>query len=217
MKIGIIGTGVVGQTIGAKLAQKGHEVKMGSRTAANEKAGGWVKTAGAKASHGTFADAAAFGEVVFNCTKGEVSVDALKAAGAANLKGKVLVDVANPLDFSKGMPPVLTPSLCNTDSLGEEIQKAFPEAKVVKALNTMSCKLMVEPKLVEGSHDIFICGNDAEAKATVKHILENDFGWPYVLDMGDISNSRATEMLLPIWIRLMMKFNSPNFNFKIVK
>lgn len=217
MKIGIIGTGVVGQTIGTKLVQKGHEVMMGSRTANNEKAGEWVKTTGTKASQGTFADAAAFGEVVFNCTKGEVSIDALKAAGAANLKGKVLVDVANPLDFSKGMPPILTPSLCNIDSLGEEIQKNFPEAKVVKALNTMNCKLMVEPRLVPGNHDIFICGNNAGAKATVTKILEQDFGWPYVLDMGDISNARATEMLLPIWIRLMMKFNTPNFNFKIVK
>src|ERR1700752_3270848 len=126
MKIGIIGTGVVGSAIGTRLVQIGHEVMMGSRTANNEKAAQWVKASGNKASQGTFADAAAFGEIVFNCTKGEISLEALKLAGEKNLKGKVLVDVANPLDFSKGMPPILTPSLCNTNSLGEEIQKAFP-------------------------------------------------------------------------------------------
>ncbi|MGP8216697.1 MAG: NADPH-dependent F420 reductase [Bacteroidia bacterium] len=217
MKIGIIGTGAVGSTIGTKLAQSGHDVKMGSRTANNEKASAWVKAAGAHASQGTFADAAAFGEIIFNCTKGEVSLDALKLAGEKNLNGKILVDVANPLDFSKGMPPFLTPALCNTNSLGEEIQRTFPGAKVVKALNTMNCVLMVNPKLVPGSHDLFICGNDAGAKAKVTEILQKDFGWPEVLDMGDITSARATEMLLPIWIRLMMKFQSPNFNFKIVK
>jgi predicted dinucleotide-binding enzyme len=217
MKICIIGTGNVGQTLGTKLVQLGHEVKMGSRTANNEKAAAWVKASGAKASQGTFADAASFGEVVFNCTKGEVSLEALKAAGANNLKGKVLVDVSNPLDFSKGMPPFLTPSLSNTNSLGEEIQKTFPETKVVKALNTMNCVLMVNPKLVPGSHDLFLCGNDADAKAKVTEILVNGFGWPSVLDIGDLTGARAMEMLLPIWIRLMGQFKTPNFNFKIVK
>jgi len=217
MKIGIIGTGMVGKTIGTKLVELGHEVKMGSRTANNEKAVEWVKGAGAKASQGTFADAAAFSEIVFNCTKGEVSIEALKAAGANNLKGKILVDVANALDFSKGMPPFLTPELTNTNSLGEEIQRTFPDTKVVKALNTMNCVLMVNPKLVPGSHDLFVCGNDADAKAKVSEILIKGFGWPEVLDMGDITAARATEMLLPIWVRLMMKFQSPNFNFKIVR
>ena len=216
MKIGIIGTGMVGSTLGTKLVQMGHEVKMGSRSANNEKATAWVKTSGAKASQGTFADAAAFGEVVFNCTKGEVSIEALKLAGEKNLDGKVLVDVGNPLDFSKGMPPFLTPSLSNTHSLGEEIQKTFHGAKVVKALNTMNCLLMVNPKLVPGDHDLFICGNDAAAKTKVTEIVKS-FGWPEVLDLGDITAARATEMLLPIWVRLMMKYGNPNFNFKIVK
>lgn len=216
MKIGIIGTGNVGNTLGTKLVQLGHEVKMGSRTATNEKAAEWVKTAGAKASQGTFADAAAFGEVVFNCTKGEISLDALKLAGEKNLNGKVLIDVANALDFSKGMPPFLTPALTNTTSLGEEIQKAFAGTKVVKAFNTMNCVLMVNPKLVPGSHDIFICGNDVAAKAMVTDIIKS-FGWPEVIDMGDITAARATEMILPMWVRLMMKFQSPNFNFKIVR
>ncbi len=217
MKIGIIGTGIVGQTLGTKLVQLGHEVKMGSRTANNEKAAAWVKTAGGKASQGTFAEAASFAEMIFNCTKGEVSLEALKLSGADNLKGKILVDIGNPLDFSKGMPPFLTPALSNTNSLGEEIQRTFPDAKVVKALNTMNCALMVNPKLVAGSHDLFMCGNDADAKAKVTEILTKGFGWPSVLDIGDITGARAMEMLLPIWVRLMGQFKSPNFNFKIVK
>lgn len=218
MRIGIIGTGAVGQAIGTKLVQSGHEVMMGSRTVNNENAIAWIKAAGLdRAAQGTFADAAKFGEIVFNCTKGEISVMALNAAGADNLKGKILVDVANPLDFSKGMPPFLTPSLSNTHSLGEEIQKTFPDAKVVKALNTMNCKLMVDPKLVPGEHDLFICGNDADAKNTVSSILKNDLGWSSIIDLGDIINARASEMLLPIWVSLMMKYGNPNFNFKIVK
>jgi predicted dinucleotide-binding enzyme len=215
MKAGILGTGMVGKTIGTKLAQLGYEVKMGSRAANNEKAAEWVKSAGANASQGTFAEAAAFGDIVFNCTSGMASLDALKLATAANLNGKILVDVANPLDFSKGMPPSL--SVCNTDSLGEQIQREYPSAKVVKALNTTNCAVMVNPSQVPGEHDIFICGNDAEAKAEVTKILKDSFGWKSVIDLGDITGARCTEMLLPIWIRLMGVYKSPNFNFKIAK
>ncbi len=215
MKIGILGTGMVGETIGTKLAALGHEVVMGSRTAANEKAVAWAKTAGPRARPGTFADAAAHGEIVFNCTGGMVSLDALKLAGAANLKGKVLVDVANPLDFSKGMPPSL--SVCNTDSLGEQIQRAFPEARVVKALNTLNCELMVNPAKLPGEHDLFICGNDAGAKAAVVKLLKEGFGWKHVLDLGDITAARGTEMILPIWLRIMGAVGGPNFNFHIAR
>lgn len=215
MKIGILGTGMVGQTIGSKLISSGQEVKIGSRTADNEKAREWVKKTGGSASQGTFAEAAAFGEIVFNCTAGGASLEALHMAGAANLKGKILMDVANPLDFSKGMPPTL--SICNTDSLAEQIQKAFPEVKVVKTLNTMNCNLMVNPSLVPGDHDVFVSGDDAEAKAKVIHLLRDWFGWKSVIDLGDISTARGTEMLLPLWLRLMNKFQTPNFNFKIVK
>src|SRR5437868_11844032 len=137
MKIGILGTGIVGHTIGSKHVELGHEVKMGSRTADNEKGQEFAKANGNKASHGTFADAAKFGEVIFNCTSGGVSLNVLQMAGEANLKGKILIDVSNPLDFSKGMPPILVPSLSNTTSVGEAIQKAFPEVKVVKTFNTM--------------------------------------------------------------------------------
>src|SRR5690348_5079595 len=143
MKIGIMGTGMVGKTIGSKMIELGHSVKMGSRVDHNEKAVEWAKSNGDNASQGTFADAASFGELVFNCTNGAGSLEAVKLAGAGNLKGKILVDVANPLDFSKGMPPSLIPSLSNTTSLGEEIQKALPDTKVVKTFNTMNCLLMV--------------------------------------------------------------------------
>jgi 8-hydroxy-5-deazaflavin:NADPH oxidoreductase len=216
MNIGILGTGMVGDSIGTKLVQLGHNVKMGSRTLLNEKAAACVKKNGTRASQGTFTDASAFGEIVFNCTHGVASLEALKLAGANNLKNKILVDIANALDFSKGMPPSL--AVCNTDSLGEQIQRAFPDTKVVKTLNTMNCGLMVNPQLVaNGDHDIFISGNDAGAKSKVIEIVKDWFGWKSVIDLGDITTARATEMLLPIWVALMGKYQSPNFNFKIIR
>ncbi|HVR61991.1 MAG TPA: NAD(P)-binding domain-containing protein, partial [Polyangia bacterium] len=185
MKLGILGSGIVGSTLGKKFVEVGHEVKMGARVANNEKAVAWAKSAGDRASQGTFADAAAFGEIVLNCTAGTGSVAAVQAAGPKNLAGKILIDVANPLDFSKGMPPSLT--VCNTDSLGEQIQRACPDAKVVKALNTLSATVMVNPGLVPGEHDLFICGNDAGAKGRVTELLRESFGWKSVLDVGDIT------------------------------
>ena len=214
MRIGILGTGTVGQTIGTGLVQLGHDVKLGSRSATNEKAAKWVKGAGAHATQGTFADAAVFGEMVFNCTGGMVSLDALRQAGEENLKGKPLVEVSNPLDFSRGFPPTM--SVCNTDSVAEQIQRTFPDAKVVKALNTMTAGLMVNPAAVPGSHDLFICGNDADAKARVTELLRS-FGWPGVLDLGDITGARGMEMILPIWLRLMGTLKTPMFNFHIAR
>jgi predicted dinucleotide-binding enzyme len=213
MRIGILGTGVVGQTLGSKLVKLGHEVKMGSRTASNPTAEKWAEGAGKKASHGRFEDAAAFGEILFNCTAGAFSLDALKQAGARNLGSKTLIDVANVLDYSKGMPPTLT--VCNTDSLGEQIQRSFPKAKVVKALNTMNCKVMVDPGLLHAETDIFICGNDAEAKGLVASILR-DVGWKSVTDLGDITGARGMEMLMPFWLRLRMKLGHGSFNYKII-
>ena len=217
MKIGILGTGMVGNTIGSKMIALGHVVKMGSRTENNEKGAEWVKKNGSRASQGTFASAASFGEIIFNCTSGGASLDVLKGIGAENLKGKILVDIANPLDFSKGMPPILIPGLCNTTSLGEEIQKAIPEARVVKTLNTTNAYIMINPSLLPGEHDMFICGNDETAKGEIKEILQSGFGWKSIIDLGDIANSRATEGILPIWIRLYGKFKSPEFNFKVVR
>ncbi|HEV8079945.1 MAG TPA: NAD(P)-binding domain-containing protein [Chitinophagaceae bacterium] len=218
MKIGILGTGMVGNTLGTSLIAKGHEVKMGSRDAINEKASGWTKSNGKNASQGTFAEAAQFGDVIFNCTKGEHSLEALTLAGEHNLAEKILVDVANPLDFSKGMPPTL--SLVNDTSLGETIQNTFAKTKVVKALNTLTCSLMVDAtRVANGDHNLFICGNDADAKQQVRELLHDNFNWKAenIIDLGDITNSRATEQLLPIWIRLWGVLGTADFNFKIVR
>ena len=216
MKIAVLGTGMVGESIGSKLVSLGHQVMMGSRIAGNEKAKNWVTTAGSNASSGSFSDAAKFGELVFNCTKGEHSVEVLKQAGITNLKNKIVVDISNPLDFSKGMPPTL--SICNDNSLAEEIQKAFPLSKVVKALNTMWCGLMVNPNLLNNSdHDTFIAGNDANAKEWVKELLKS-FGWneSNIIDLGDITSARATEMYLALWVRVLGSINTGTFNIKIV-
>jgi len=217
MKIAVFGTGIVGDTIGSRLVELGHQVMMGSRSATNEKAKAFVAKHAKGASAGTYAEAAAFGEMIFNCTKGDGSIEALRLAGQA-IDGKVLIDVANPLDFSKGMPPGLIPSLSNTNSLGEEIQKTFPQVKVVKTLNTMWCGLMVNPAMIGGGdHTNFISGNDANAKAKVKALL-NEFGWKNenLLDLGDITNARGTEAVLPIWLRVWGATQNGAFNFKVV-
>jgi predicted dinucleotide-binding enzyme len=214
MQIGILGTGGVGQTIATALIGRGHTVRLGSRTATNEKATEWVQKTGTGASQGTFADAAAFGEIVFNCTAGTAALEALQSASAANLDGKLLVDVSNPLDFSRGVPPTL--AVCNTDSLAEQIQRTFPDAKVVKTLNTMTAPVMVNPSLVPGEHDVFVSGNDADAKAKVSDLLRS-FGWRNIVDLGDISTARGTEMLLPLWLRLLSAFKSPMMNFHIAR
>ena len=217
MKIAVLGTGVVGTTIGSKLIEVGHEVKMGSRTANNVKASEWANNQGTKASHGTFAEASAFGEIVFNCTSGAATLEVLKAAGEKNLGNKILVDIANPLDFSNGMPPTL--SVCNTTSLAEEIQKTFPKVKVVKTLNTMWCGLMVNPGMINGgNHTVFLSGNDSDAKIQVGKILES-FGWAKnnIMDLGGVESARGPEMYLPLWLNIYGSTNNGAFNLQIVK
>jgi len=202
MRIGVLGTGVVGRTLGSALLSNGHEVRLGSRTAGNEAAVAWAREIPAgPASEGTFADAAGFGELLFNATAGAASLDALAMAGAEQLAGKVLVDVSNPLDFSRGMPPTLT--VCNDDSLGEQIQAAYADVRVVKSLNTVTASVMVDPSLVPGTHTIFVAGDDAGAKAEVGQLLQ-ELGWPAasILDLGDITAARGMEMYLPLWLRL---------------
>jgi len=216
MKIGVLGTGRVGKSVGTKLVDLGHQVMMGARTADNPAATEWAGGLGDGANHGRFADAAGFGELVVNATSGAASLGALASAGAESLAGKVLIDIANPLDFSRGMPPTLT--VANIDSLAEQIQRAFPDAKVVKALNTMNCEVMVQPALVPGSHDAFVCGDDAEAKATVAELLRS-FGWPdeNVIDLGDLTAARGLEMVLPLWVRLMSVLGTRHFNFHVAR
>ena len=201
MHIGVLGTGTVGLTLAQALVDRGHEVRMGARAAGNDTAVAWAGAAGPLASEGSFADAAAFGELAFNATAGAASLQALEMAGAEQLAGKVLIDVANPLDMSRGMPPTLT--VCNDDSLGETIQRAFTEVRVVKALNTVTAAVMVAPELVPGEHTMFMCGNDDVAKTQARGLLEG-FGWPAasILDLGDITAARGMEMYLPLWLRL---------------
>mgnify|MGYP006273050667 CR=1 FL=1 len=215
MQIGVLGTGMVGVAIANKLIQLGHDVTMGAREASNEKAAAWKAKAGARARTGTFRDAASVGSVVFNCTRGESSV-ALLGALKDVLKGKVVVDVANPLDFSKGMPPTLTVS--NTDSLGEQVQRALPDTKVVKALNTLTAALMVDPRALPEETAVFVCGNDAGAKATVSALLQS-FGWKEreIVDLGGIAASRGTEAWLLLWVQLMGALKTPMFNLRLPK
>jgi predicted dinucleotide-binding enzyme len=214
MRIGVLGTGVVGSAIATRLLQLGHTVTMGSRSADGEALAAWVGGAGEGAAGGTFAEAAAGAELVFNCTAGTASLAALDAAGADNLAGKTLVDVANPLDFSAGMPPTL--SVCNDDSLAEQIQEAFPETRVVKALNTVTGAVMVDPGRIRGEHSVFVCGNDEAAKAQVKALLEA-IGWSAesILDLGEIAAARGAEMYLPLWLGLYGALGTPDFNISI--
>jgi 8-hydroxy-5-deazaflavin:NADPH oxidoreductase len=216
MRFGVLGTGVVGQSIAGRLVELGHETKMGSRQVGNEKAVAWAAEAGEGATEGSFADAAEFGEVVVNATSGGASLEALEAAGAENLAGKVLIDVANALDFSQGMPPRL--SVANDDSLGEQIQRAFPEARVVKALNTVTASVMVRPGPLGESTNLFICGDDEGAKGRVAEVLQS-FGWALerVTDIGDISAARGAEMYLPLWLRIYSTLDTAEFNIGIVK
>ncbi|MGH2539159.1 MAG: NADPH-dependent F420 reductase [Actinomycetota bacterium] len=216
MRIGILGTGSVGKAIGSRLVEVGHQVCMGSRTARNEAAAEWAATVGAPARHGTFADAGAYGELLVNATMGLGSIDAIGAASPADLDGKVLLDISNPLDFSAGFPPTL--AIKDSDSLAETIQRTFPGLRVVKALNTMTADVMVHPAQLGGPHDVLMSGNDADAKAAVATLLRG-FGWPEsdIVDLGDISTARGTEMYLPLWLRLMNALGTPAFNIKVVR
>jgi len=226
VRLGVLGTGVVGKTITARLAGLEHEVMVGTRDPeatlsrtepdqfGNPPFSDWQQEHPA-VELGTFGEAAAYGEMVVNATSGVVSLEALKMAGEENLNGKILIDISNPLDFSQGMPPTL--SVSNTDSLGEQIQRRFPEAKVVKTLHTMNAYLMVDPTQLAGAdHTVFVSGDSAEAKETVTDLLRR-MGWTDIIDLGDITTARGTEMLLPIWLRLFGALQKPVFNFKIVR
>jgi len=216
MRVGVFGTGIVGRTVGTRLVQLGHDVAMGSRSAANETAREWASNQGGRATTGTFANAAAHGELLVNATAGAASVAVLRSAGADKLAGKVLVDAANPLDFSAGMPPTLT--VANTDSLAESIQREFPALRVVKALNTVNASVMVDPGRLPGPHNMFMAGNDDAAKATTAGLLR-EFGWPAnsVIDLGDLSAARGMEMYVVLWVRLMITSGTADFNVKLVR
>jgi predicted dinucleotide-binding enzyme len=226
MKVGVLGTGEVGRALAGKLDELGHAVMVGTRDVGRLLAAGpgpWGQPPFSdwhrdhpRVAVGTFARAAAHGEMVINATAGAATLEALRAAGRENLAGKVLIDVANPLDFSAGMPPTLT--VANTDSLGEQVQRAFPEARVVKALNTVNARLMVDPGAIgDGDHHVFVSGNDPEARAQVIALLRDGFGWSEVVDLGDITTARGTEMYLALWVRLMAALGTAAFNIRIVR
>ena len=226
MKISVLGTGAVGQALAGKLVQLGHQVFMGTRNVeatklktepdnwGNPAIGTWIK------DHPdvqllTFKEAVEKGtDLIVFAMNGTVALESLHSIGENLLNDKVMLDISNPLDFSKGFPPSLF--VCNTESLAEQIQNAFPKLKVVKSLNTLSNPIMVNPELLKGDHTIFMSGNDDAAKNKVLELL-NSFGWENknVIDLGDITTARGTEMVLPLWVRLFSKFQNPFFNFHI--
>lgn len=215
MKIGVLGTGQVGRTLAARLVELGHDVVLGAREATNPRATEWVESMGGRARAGTFADAAAHGEVVVNATAGAVSLRAIELAGPQNLAGRVLIDVANALDSSTG---TLTLTVANTDSLAEQLQRALPETRVVKTLNTVNAAVMVEPARLQGDHVIFLAGDDTDAKAVARSLLE-EFGWPAesVIDLGGIIAARGMEMYLPLWVAVMNALGTAEFNVGLIR
>jgi 8-hydroxy-5-deazaflavin:NADPH oxidoreductase len=214
MRIGILGTGTVGLGFGTRLRNLDHEVTIGARDAGNPRGVEWAEAHAARC--GTFAEAVAGADLVINATAGQYAVDALELAGGnAALAGKVVLDVSNPLDFSAGEMRL---TVCNTDSVGEQIQRAFPDARVVKTLNTVNVEVMVDPSCVPGDHDLFVCGNDEGAKAEARELLQS-FGWrsERILDLGDISAARGLEMYVSLWLRLLSTFRSPRFNIHVAR
>ena len=214
MKLGVLGTGQVGSTVASKLVELYHEVMMGSRSGTNEVAVKWAATNGPLATNGTFAEAARHGEIVINATAGTASLQALATVDSADLDDKVLIDLANPLDFSAGLPPTL--AVCNADSLGEQIQRAFPRARVVKTLNTVNADVMVTPDLVPGPHVVFVSGNDRAAKTETTKLLAS-FRWrpEDIIDLGDITTARGTEAYLILWLRIWSTVRTGHFNITI--
>jgi 8-hydroxy-5-deazaflavin:NADPH oxidoreductase len=213
MRVGILGTGDVGKALGKGFVTVGHDVKMGSREAKNEKALAWARELGAKASVGTFADAASFGDIVVLATLGVANESALKMAGPETLRGKIVIDTTNPLDFSAGMPPKLAVS--GNDSGGERVQRLLPDAHVVKAFNTVGNAFMFRPSFPGGPPDMFFCGNNDDAKQKVVAILR-DFGWG-IVDVGGIESSRYLEAMCMVWVLSGIHTNSWTHAFKLLK
>ena len=214
MRIGILGTGMVGEALADKCVERGHDVMMGSRSASGDSVTRWAQASGGRA--GTFEEAAAFGDLVISCLNGAIALETIQAIEPAALAGKILIDVSNPLVPLEGSTyPTLKYGTDN--SLGEELQAALPETRVVKALNTLNCKVMVEPTRAPGDHHLFIAGNDAEAKAEVVAFLSDNFGWTPVraIDVGGIDGARATELLMPLWMRLWAAAGHTDYNWLI--
>ncbi|HET8969545.1 MAG TPA: NAD(P)-binding domain-containing protein [Candidatus Nanopelagicales bacterium] len=213
MRIAVLGTGTVGKALAGRLVQAGHEVRMGSRTPDNADGAAWAAQSGG--GHGRFADVSAWGEVLVNATAGLVSLAALASVDPADIAGKVLLDVSNPLDFSGGFPPVLVQS--GGYSVAEQIQQAYPSARVVKTLNTMNADLMVEPRSLGSPHTVFVAGDDAAAKALAGQLLA-EFGWTAdeVVDLGGIAAARGLEHYVRFWVDAMGALGTAAFNVRLV-
>ncbi|MCC7073690.1 MAG: NAD(P)-binding domain-containing protein [Deltaproteobacteria bacterium] len=228
MKIAILGTGMVGRTLAERLAGLGHDVQIGTRspqeTMARTSPDPNMGTPGFATWHKDhanvklvrFEEAARHGELVMNATAGRATIEILSGIGQEALAGKTLIDISNSLDFSKGMPPTLLVS--NTDSLGEAVQRLLPKTRVVKTLNTVNAELMVRPaSLAKGEHTLFLCGDDEGAKAQVRTLLCEGFGWTDVIDLGGMRAARGTEMYLPLWISLWGALKTPSFSIRVVR
>jgi predicted dinucleotide-binding enzyme len=213
MKIGILGTGEVGQKLGSGFAALGHDVKMGTRDPKNEKVKAWVAKNGSRASAGTFAEAAGFGELTILATAWSGTENAIQLAKPRNLTGKIVIDTTNPLIFHENAPPGL--ALGRTDSAGEQVQRWLPEARVVKAFNIVGNAHMVNPQFPGGPPDMFICGNDQAAKAKVTEICAA-FGWP-VIDLGGIEGARLLEPLAMTWILHGLRSGTWNHAWKLLR
>ncbi len=226
MKIGILGTGDVGRTLAAALAKRGHELMLGTRDVKRKMAempedqetsrlADWLKL-NSRVRLGRFPDAAAHGEILFNATAGHASLEALAKVKPADLKRKILVDVANAIGPWGEGPVSLFVS--NNDSLAERIQRAHPEVRLVKALNTVTAHLMTDPgSLAGGDHDIFVAGNDPSARDEVSRFLRDEFGWKTVVDLGDLSAARGMEMMIMLWVNIWTALGTADFNFKVVR
>jgi len=214
MQFGVFGTGEVGQTLATKLVSLGHEVMLGSRHRGNEKAAAWRQRVGPMGREGSFADVAQFGNILINATGGQISLAVLDAAGVASFPGKLLIDVSNPLQFADSGVSL---QVCNTDSLGEQIQRTYPELRVVKTLCTVNNQVMVNPSLVPGQHTMFLCGNDSSAKQQTASILQ-ELGWPAesCMDLGDITAARAMEMQILLWLKISAVVDTLYFNLHVI-
>jgi len=214
VKVGVLGSGIVGQTLGAGFVARGHDVKLGTRDPGQDKVKAWVQKNGAKASAGTFEETAKFGELLVLSTLWDGTQHAIELAKPENFAGKVVIDTTNSLDFSKGAPPKL--ALGWSTSAGEEVQRMLPKARVVKCFNTVGNAHMVSPKFPGGPPDMFIAGNDAEAMKKVAQVC-TDFGWPGAIDSGGIESSRYLEPLAMVWILEYFRTGSPNHAFKMLR
>ena len=211
MKIGVLGTGEVGRTLATGFFSAGHEVMMAGRT--EEKARAWANEHnGAQA--GTYTEAAGFGELVVLSVNGAVAVDVLMLV-SGEVGGKVVIDTTNPLSFPEDKPMELL--VANTDSIAEQLQQAVSAARVVKALNMMNSRVMVNPERLAGDHVACIAGNDREAREVVRSLLETAFGWKTILDLGDITAARGMESWMHLWLKLWGALGTAQFNIGIVR